>query len=205
MFDLDGTISDPLEGIGRSINYALEAYGYPRHQLSALAPYVGPPLDHTFKMLTGTDDDRIVTELVTKYRERYAEIGYAENTLYPGIREALAMLTENGVPMGVCTTKRRDFAEKILQLFALRPHFRFISGGDIGVHKSQQIGTLLSDHTIDHNAIMIGDRAIDVSAAHQNGLASAGVLWGYGSRSELEAAAPRHLLMHPGELTTFLR
>jgi len=204
LFDLDGTISDPLEGIGRSINYALEACGYPSYQLSALSAYVGPPLDDTFKKLTGADDDRTLSELVRKYRERYAEIGYAENTVYPGMREALEILTQNGVPMGVCTTKRQDFAEKILQLFDLRTHFRFISGGDIGIKKCQQIEALLSDTAIDHNTIMIGDRAIDLSAAHTNGLVAAGVLWGYGSRTELESASPRHLLTHPGELTTLL-
>jgi phosphoglycolate phosphatase len=150
------------------------------------------------------DLDGTLSALVTKYRERYAKIGYAENTLYPGIREALALLTEHGIPMGICTTKRQDFAQKILQRFDLHTHFRFVSGGDIGIHKSQQIGTLLSDKMIDHNTIMVGDRAIDLHAAHQHGLTSAGVLWGYGSRSELEAAAPRHLLVHPGELTTFL-
>jgi len=204
LFDLDGTISDPLEGFVRSINYALEACSYPPYQGSVLSQYVGPPLEDTFKTLTGADDDRTVSELVKKYRDRYAEIGYAENMLYPGIREALESLTRNDIPMGVCTTKRQDFAEKILQRFDLRPYFRFISGGDIGIKKWQQIEALLSNNAIDRNTIMIGDRAIDLSAAHQNGLVSAGVLWGYGSRSELESAAPRHLLVHPGELTTFL-
>lgn len=204
LLDLDGTISDPLEGIGRSLNYALEAYGYHPYPLSSLSPYVGPPLDETFKVLTGTNDDRIVSELVKKYRERYAETGYAENTVYPGIREALEHLTNKDIPMGICTTKRQDFAEKILQLFDLRSHFRFISGGDIGIRKWQQIEALLADNAIDHDTIMVGDRAIDLSAAHQNGLRSAGVLWGYGSRNELESAAPHHLLAHPNELATFL-
>ena len=204
LFDLDGTLSDPLEGFVRSINYALEACGYPPYQGVALSQYVGPPLENTFKTLTGADDDRAVSELVTKYRDRYAEIGYAENTVYPGIREALEILAHNDVPMGVCTTKRQDFAEKILQMFDLHAHFRFISGGDIGIRKWQQIEALLSDNAIDRNTIMIGDRAIDLIAAHTNGLVSAGVLWGYGSRSELESAAPHHLLAHPDELTTLL-
>lgn len=203
LFDLDGTISDPLEGFVRSINYALEAYGHSPYPASALSAYIGPPLEMTLQTLSGTDDDRTVTELVKKYRERYAAIGYAENTVYPGIREALTLLSDNDVPMGVCTTKRQDFAEKILRRFDLREHFRFVSGGDVGINKQHQIATLLAANTITHDTIMIGDRAIDLQAAHQNRLLSAGVLWGYGTRSELESAAPQHLLVHPGELAMF--
>jgi phosphoglycolate phosphatase len=204
LFDLDGTLSDPLEGFIRSINYALEAYGYPSQQESILSQFVGPPLESALQTLSGTDDDRTVSELVKKYRERYGAIGYAENTLYPGIREALEHLTAHDVAMAVCTTKRQDFAEQILQRFNLRSYFRFVSGGDVGIPKWQQIKQLLSDKAIDHSTIMIGDRASDLTAAHQNGLVSAGVLWGYGSRDELEAAAPRYLLAHPAELPSFL-
>src|SRR5262245_10296840 len=92
LFDLDGTISDPLEGIGRSLNFALAHFSYATHELSELAQYVGPPLDETFKALTGVSEETEIMALVAKYRERYAEVGYAENVLYPGVAEALASL-----------------------------------------------------------------------------------------------------------------
>jgi phosphoglycolate phosphatase len=199
IFDLDGTLSDPLEGIGRSINHALEHHGLASRPLTELARFVGPPLDGTFRELAGVDAP--VASLVARYRDRYSVTGYAENRLYDGIAPVLAALAEHRV-LGLCTSKRADFAEKILVLFGLRDHFAFVSGGDIGITKADQLRDLRETGTIDGDAIMIGDRAVDIESAHANGLAGCGVLWGFGSRDELEAARPRWLLASPIELAT---
>lgn len=204
LFDLDGTLSDPLQGIGRSINYALTHFGFAERELSDLSIHVGPPLDQAFKALTGLEAEADINALVAKYRERYGDIGYAENQIYPGIPEAIAALSQAGMPLGLCTSKRVDFAEKILDLFALRPYFRFVSGGEIGMHKWQQMQALLAQGLVTGSALMVGDRAVDIIAAHRNGLQAAGVLWGHGSRAELEGENPRHLLEHTAQLTTLL-
>lgn len=200
LFDLDGTLSDPLLGIGRSINYALSTFGYASLELSELANCVGPPLDETFKSITGVTSPSRLNSLVAKYRERYADIGYAENVLYPGIAEALTSLSEAGVPLAVCTSKRKDFAERILEMFGLRSCFSFVDGGDIGVHKWQQIEGLLSQRSVSTSTVMVGDRALDMVAAHRNGLQAAGALWGHGSRAELVSERPRYLFDSPLKL-----
>jgi phosphoglycolate phosphatase len=200
LFDLDGTISDPLVGIGRSINYALAHFGYPTHAFEELSAFVGPPLDEAFKSITGVAVDAQVEALVAKYRERYAEVGYSENILYPGIPEALAGLREAGVPLGLCTSKRKDFAERILEMFGLRSHFGFVSGGEIGVQKWQQIEALVSQGLVSRSSVMVGDRAVDIAAAHRNGLQAAGVLWGYGTPSEIESERPHYVFRSPDEL-----
>jgi phosphoglycolate phosphatase len=205
LFDLDGTLSDPLVGIGRSINYALSHFGYPELPLSQLAVHVGPPLDQAFSSITGLRSSSALDGLVAKYRERYGEIGYSENVLYPGIPEALHSLAGAGIPLGVCTSKRVDFAEKILELFGLRSYFSFVCGGEIGMQKWQQIQNLLANGTVSQSTVMIGDRAVDISAAHRNGLPAAGVLWGYGSREELDAEQPRYLFSAPQELLGLAR
>jgi phosphoglycolate phosphatase len=202
LFDLDGTLSDPLPGIARSINYALSHFGYPERDPADLAVHIGPPLDEAFRSLTGGGSATEIAALVAKYRERYAAIGYAENVLYPGITDALEFLTDAGVSLALCTSKRADFAEKILDLFAIRSHFRFVSGGDIGIEKMQQIAALAADGLVDETTVMVGDRAVDIVAAHGNGLQAAGVLWGYGSRAELAAHDPRYLFAAPAELRT---
>ncbi|PAS96629.1 MAG: HAD family hydrolase [Candidatus Dactylopiibacterium carminicum] len=202
VFDLDGTLSDPLEGIGRSINHALQACGYATHPLDELAIYIGPPLDFSFRELTGSQDEAHIAALVAHYRERYGSIGYAENALYAGIPEALAGLQARGCRIGLCTSKRVDFAEQILALFKLRQHFSFVSGGEIGTPKWQQLGALCQRGLVGPDSLMVGDRAVDMIAAHRNGLSAAGVLWGFGSQEELSEQSPRYLLSRIDELLT---
>jgi len=205
LFDLDGTLSDPQLGIGRSINHALERHGFMPLAAGAVSRYIGPPLDESFRVITGRDDDATIHALVATYRERYGDIGYAENLLYAGIPEALTTLADAGLPLGLCTSKRRDFACKILALFQLDHLFRFVDGGEIGVHKWQQIAALRAAGQVSEQSLMVGDRAVDMVAAHRNGLAAAGVLWGHGSRDELQAESPRYLLEAPTEITRWCR
>jgi len=205
IFDLDGTISDPKEGIVSSFNFALEHYGFASRSDAEIAAYIGPPLDQTFIELTGNHDPLFIEMMVAKYRERYAEFGYAENHLYPDIKQVLMGLKEKDCcQLGVCTSKRADFAEKILSRFGLLGLFEFVSGGDIGIEKWQQLETLRQAGTISRNAVMIGDRAVDLTAAQHNQLDSAGVLWGYGSKKELEQASPTHLFDRPEQLIELL-
>jgi phosphoglycolate phosphatase len=198
LFDLDGTISDPLEGIGRSINYALVHFGYEPLKLSELAKYVGPPLDEAFREITGNKTDSKV--LVAKYRERYGDIGYSENMLYPGVAEVLLEFNTANVPIALCTSKRQDFATRILEMFGIIHCFEFINGGDVGVSKFQQIESLLLQKQVSEYTVMVGDRAVDMIAAHENGLKAGGVLWGYGSHSELLNEAPLYLFNSPSDL-----
>jgi phosphoglycolate phosphatase len=200
IFDLDGTISDPSLGISRCINYALRCHGFPEVAEELVASEIGPPLDETFSKFNPGADQSVIARLISKYRERYAEVGYSENELYPGVQEALRGLTDRGVRLGVCTSKRKDFAEKILLLFGLISHFSFVDGGDVGIKKQEQLSGLMQSNTIDRSAIMIGDREVDISAAKANGLRSVGVLWGFGDINELSRAGADVIFSSPNEL-----
>jgi len=205
IFDLDGTLSDPKEEIVHSTNYALAAHGYPALSTAAVEVFIGPPLDDAFRQITGLEDADRLAALIVKYREDYARRGYAANTLYPGIDTVLETLTRQGMRLAVCTSKRVDFAEAILQLHRIRDYFEFVDGGDVGIRKWQQLQTLFESGVIPENSVMIGDRDVDLVAAHRNGLDSAGVLWGYGSRQELLAQNPTHLLDEPMQLVELAR
>ena len=135
IFDLDGTISDPKDGMVRSINYSLKSHGFSARSESELVQYIGPPLDKTFQELVGSSDNALTESLVAKYRERYSSVGYSENTLYEGVTGCLEALAEKH-PLAVCTSKRVDFAEKILSLFEISYLFQIVNGGDIGISKS---------------------------------------------------------------------
>lgn len=199
LFDLDGTLTDPLEGIWRSINFALSSINHPVVTIDEARHFIGPPIDQTLARITGRTSPSDILSLVSKYRERYADVGYAENIVYPGIDDALARLHERGVSMAVCTSKRKDFAERILERFALRNYFEFVDGGDVGVEKWQQIAALRANSKVPGESLMIGDRAIDLVAAHRNGLRGGAVLWGYGSSSELLIETPEYVFRTPGD------
>jgi len=204
LFDLDGTISDPLVGIERSMNFALARFGHRSLERHEVAVLVGPPLDQAFTRVTGSTSDAEVNGLVEAYRERYADIGFVENVVYPGVGDALERLHAGGLAMAVCTSKRRDFALRILELFGLADLFHFVDGGDVGVEKWQQIEAMRGDGRVTERSLMIGDRAVDIDAARKNGLASGAATWGFGSREELEGARPDSWYEAPGDWLALL-
>ncbi|MBI4768727.1 MAG: HAD hydrolase-like protein [Deltaproteobacteria bacterium] len=204
IFDLDGTLSDSAVGLVRSINHSLRYHGYAEHPINDLIQYFGPPIDQTFINLTASSDKLHIDSLVNIFRERYSIVGFSENILYDGIEAALQILYQSGIKLGVCTSKRSDFAEKVLNLFGLRRYFQFVCGGDIGIQKWQQLEGLLRKKIITLNSIMVGDRDVDVTAAHKNEIDSAGVLWGYGDLAELSANNPKFIFNFPAELTKLI-
>jgi phosphoglycolate phosphatase len=198
VFDLDGTLTDPLLGIHRCMNYALTSFDYPPRSTDEIAAFIGPPLEAAIAEFTGSNDETHIKELIKRYRERYGELGFAENTVYDGIPQMLAGFKQQGIAMGVCTSKFGKYAQKIIDEFDLHQYFEFVSGGDYGIRKQDQLAQLLADGSISSESLMIGDREIDLSAAKANALAGGGVLWGYGSKQELEAEKPLILATDPG-------
>lgn len=200
ILDLDGTISDPFEGISKSVNFALESNGFGPVDPEAIRPMIGPPLNEIFSYLLGDVAEPVMLELVGKYRERYAAVGYAENTIYKGVFDVVVDLSGRGYRLGVCTSKRADYAGKIVDLFGLGPYFQWLSGGDVGIGKKDQIAGLVADGLEPAAAIMIGDRAVDISAARQSGMDAVGVTWGFGDLAEISGAAPLHVADDPQQL-----
>ncbi len=116
----------------------------------------------------------------------------------------IRQLAGSGVRMGVCTSKRADYAAKIVARFGLAPFFEFIDGGDIDVHKVTQIRKLVANGIDAGSAVMIGDRAVDILAAAGNGVDAIGVTWGFGSREELDGARPSQVVDSAPELLELL-
>jgi phosphoglycolate phosphatase len=187
-------------GISRSINYALESLDYDPVDPERIRPLIGPPLTQIFEVLLGALRDPDMQGLVDKYRERYAGIGYSENRIYDDIPGIIAQLADSGYRMGICTSKRADYAQRIVEMFGLAQHFSFIDGGGACIEKREQIESMVANGLTAASAIMIGDRAIDIIAGKSNDMATAGVLWGFGERPELEEAAADYLLESPADL-----
>lgn len=191
LFDLDGTLTDPGEGITKSVEYALRAFSIAVDDRRALRKFIGPPLQASFIEYYGfTPGD--AEKAVWKYREYYAERGIFENAVFDGIPELLGGLKEAGAISMVATSKPTVYAKQILEHFGLMEFFAFVGGSELDgtrVEKGEVIRHVLESTGVDSSrAVMVGDRKHDIIGAGENGLASIGVLYGYGDRAELEEA-----------------
>lgn len=192
LFDLDGTLTDSREGILNSIEYMLAYYGIHVETREQLTPWLGPPLKDSLMKYYGFDREKAL-EGVEKYREYFDRQGIFENRVYPGIQEMLGKLRTMGCQLLVATSKPEVAARRVLEHFRLDPYFTYIGGAtldDSRVKKGDVIRYVLDTNGIIHleEAVMVGDREHDVRGARENGLQVIGVLYGYGSRQELEAA-----------------
>ena len=192
IFDLDGTLTDPREGIVRCFVHALERLGWVAPPVEELTRFIGPPLREVFGVLLKTDDAARIEHAVALYRERFGTIGLFENHPYEGIHAALAQLRAAGHRLFVCTSKAQVYAERIVAHFELAPYFERAYGPGLDGTLSDKAALLA--HLIEResiapaSAVMIGDRLHDMLAARSNGLRGLGVLYGFGDLAELTAA-----------------
>ena len=209
LFDLDGTLTDSQEGITKSVQYALAHFGIEVEDLSSLRKFIGPPLTESFKAFYGMDDREAHVGLV-KYRERFTDVGWAENAVYPGIGELVADLKKSGKRLLLATSKPEVQALKIMEHFGLKEHFELICGPALnapdGYGKADVIRDALRRANITDltGIVMVGDRHHDVDGAHAVGLPCIGVLYGYGDRAELVSAGADHIAEDPAALRRML-
>jgi phosphoglycolate phosphatase len=208
LFDLDGTLTDPREGITRCIAHALEGMGREAPPLHELHFAIGPPLRASFARLLGDAERAGVERAVALYRERFADVGLFENAPYEGIAETLAALRASGARLFVATSKPLVYAERIVRHFGLDPHFEAVHGCELDGTREDKRDLLA--HLLPHHGlaaartVMVGDRGADMVAARHHGLRAVGALWGYGSREELVEAGAHVLCEGPRELRTTL-
>lgn len=189
--DLDGTISDPKEGITKSVAYALDYYGIKVENLDTLEKFIGPPLSDSFQEFYGFDREKSL-DAVEKYREYFKDKGIFENELYPGMEQLLKTITEQGGKIVLATSKPEVFAKRILEYFHIDKYFTFAAGSTLDTTRNKKADVIR--YALDslgiapEEAIMVGDRKHDVIGAKENGMACIGVLFGYGDREELESA-----------------
>lgn len=205
LFDLDGTLTDPFDGITRSVQYALERLGHEVPPQDALRWMIGPPLRDSLPILLGTDDAALVDEGMRLYRERYSDIGKFENTLIEGIPEVLKALDAQGYFLSVATSKPGTYAREIIAHFDLEQYFDAQYGSGLDgqhAHKPELIGHILRSEGLDPaRTLMIGDRSHDVIGASANAVRAIGVLWGFGGHAELSENGATAIARSPRELT----
>lgn len=223
LFDLDGTLTDPKEGITKSVQFALRRRGIHEPDLNKLEPFIGPPLVDSFMDFYGMTQEE-ATFAVADYRERFAPIGIFENKVYPGIPEMLEHLKEAGVKLAVASSKPEVYVERILEHFGLKSYFDVVTGSDLNgsrCEKEEVVEETLrrlaavcgendddvikAGEEIDRSAgAMVGDRKFDISGAKEFGLTSIGVSYGYAAKGELKNAGADYIVRSVRELEKLL-
>ncbi len=205
-FDLDGTLTDPKIGITRCIQHALEQLGVAVPAAEDLTWCIGPPLLESFKSMLG--DDESATAALNHYRERFSDTGLFENEVYDGIPLAIDRLSGSGASLYVATSKPQVYAERILEHFGLTSYFEGVFGSTLDGarhNKTDLLRYALNEMgAVPGTAVMVGDRSHDMIGAKENGVAAIGVLYGYGSREELESAGAQALLSEPCDVGRIL-
>lgn len=208
LFDLDGTLTDPMLGITKSVQYALKHFGIEVNDLKKLTSFIGPPLKDSFMYEYGLSQTE-AEEAIQIFREYFVPKGIFENEPYEGIKEFLEHLVDAGKVLFVATSKPVDFAERILECFELDQYFDFVGGATMDEGRSSKedvIAYLLEEcQLIDlDELIMVGDTKYDILGAKEFGIRSVGVLYGYGTKEELEEAGADYIAKDLEELEEIL-
>lgn len=209
-WDLDGTLTDPAEGITKSVAFALKRYGIEVPDRSVLHPFIGPPLTASFEKYYGFSHEQAV-EAVEEYRKYYAVTGIFENRLYEGIPKVLSALEEMGIKQVLATSKPTVFAGQILEHFGIHRFFTHVIGSELDgtrVEKADVVRSALKiSGALPEEVLMVGDTLFDVEGAAANGIRTVAVSYGYGAPSSLAnayrtAATTEELLtLLTGEIT----
>ena len=204
LLDLDGTLIDSQPGIFASCLAALRALGHEPDETLDIKRFIGPPLEDTMRVLLQTYEDDRVDEAVAAYRRYYGESGFLGSEPYPGIGSSLGEMQQAGLRIYLATSKRETFAKRILQHLGFATYFDGIHGSIPGGgldHKPELLAHILSQRDVSPSrSLMVGDRRHDISGAHAVGMRSLGVLWGYGTRDELETAGADRLVESTADL-----
>ena len=221
LFDLDGTLTDPKEGICKCVQYALHEMGIEEPDLDRLECFIGPPLLASFRDFYRMDDAQCELA-VKKYRERYATIGIFENELYPGMEELLKRLSEKGIRLAIASSKPQLFVERILKHFKIESYFEVVAGSDMNGKKVEKTDVMRDaiaglfhtpedcvmeqlqkkdgKHLPTDQILMVGDRKFDVEGAQSFGIESVGVGYGYAEEGELKEAGATYITDDLSEL-----
>lgn len=201
LFDLDGTLTDPAEGICKSVQFALHRMGIEEADLGRLTPFIGPPLIDSFMEFYGMSEEE-AKEAVAAYRERFSTLGIFENKVYKGIPELLQALKQKGRHLAIASSKPTVFVERILTHFHLREYFDVVVGSELDGTRTKKaevieetLGQLRQSKDASlENTVMIGDRSFDVEGGKEFSLDVIGVAYGYGGRQELKEAGADYVV-----------
>ena len=213
LFDLDGTLTDSKEGITKSAQYALRSFGIEEKNLDKLEPFIGPPLSDSFREFYGMNEAD-TEKAVRTFRERFETVGITENKIYPGVKEMLQELKDNGCLLAIASSKPEVSVHRVLQMFEIEQYFSIIVGSlkdgtrttkievmeETFAQLKKRVGRAYSEKKV----LMVGDRKFDIEGARHFGVDSVGVTYGYANDGELTKAGATYLAEDPQAVASLI-
>lgn len=194
VFDLDGTLFDAEDGIVSSAVAAIEQLELEVPKDADLRRIVGPPLRQSMKHILHVPDE-LIPQAMAYYTAAFAEHGMFRYAVYPHIRHILTMLHQNGVHVGLASSKPQPACERLLNHFGMAHYFDAIvgeQGNEAQLGKPELIRRALPERY--EQAAMVGDRCFDMDGAAAVGIDGIGVSYGCGSEEELRDSGATHIV-----------
>lgn len=208
LFDLDGTLTDPKEGITRCIQFALDQLGATSPEVDQLDWCIGPPLRGTFSKLLNTQDGSLLDQALFNYRKRFSESGMFENVIYPKVIPSLRRIKAAGTRVFLATSKPKVFAKQILDHFNLTQFFDAVYGSELNGHlsdKGELVAHIIDTENLDPKVtLIVGDRSHDIVGGKKNGIITVAVSYGYGTWEELTSSKPDFVFDTISDLAIFI-
>lgn len=208
LFDLDGTLTDPQEGITRSIQFSLEQLGVRAPTVDQLIWCIGPPLRESFSRLLDTVDEAMLDLAIANFRVRFSEKGLFENNIYPQTIPSLKRVKNVGMRVCLATSKPKVFAKRILEHFDITQFFHAIHGSELNGEfsdKGELVAHILDAENLDPEAtLIVGDRKHDIIGGKINKIMTGAVTYGYGSHEEITLSNPDHIFKTLSALADFI-
>ena len=206
LFDLDGTLVDSLEDLTDAVNHMLAGFGHLPLTPASVRRLVGKGAHNLVRRALETESEEEITrgiELFVAYNRAHVA---DKSALYPGVREALPRLAENGIRLAVISNKPEALSRLIMEALGIARLFEIICGGDTFPEmKPSPLPLLLALERLGvaaNEAVMVGDSINDIQAGQRAGVTTIGCTWGYGGMAELAGAD--HSAASPGDMADIL-
>ncbi|QIR05109.1 phosphoglycolate phosphatase [Salinivibrio costicola] len=210
-FDLDGTLVDSVPDLTQALQMMLTDLDMPTVTVEQVTGWIGNGADIMIRRALSRRHDfatDLDADLVARARERfnfhYDNNGHEKTVLYPGVKDTLAALHQQGYQLGVVTNKPVAFVPAILEDLGLAALFTDVLGGDsLPTNKPNPEGLhhLRDKHGLTNaQMLMVGDSKNDILAAQNAGIASVGLTYGYNYGEPISDSRPDYVLDSFSEL-----
>ena len=206
IFDLDGTLLNTIEDLGRAANYALEQHGYATLSLASYPFFVGNGVKRLIERVLPEDvrNADTVTALLKDFKEYYDEHNTDYTRPYDGIAELLDELHGRGVALAVASNKYQKAVDAIIAHYFGHIPFVAVMGQNEGIpvkpDPSIVFNILLEARVPKSEVLYVGDSGVDMETARRACVDSVGVTWGFRPEKELNEYHAGMIVNRPADI-----